>query len=87
MNKFKLKNGFKVHKFLNIIDVDYLFAKSNSEEYYTLLNLEMIGKFSQGTVDGFKEESRVVVINTDSMEMTTYNIEEEELLKALIEMG
>ena len=47
----------------------------------------MIGKFSQGTVDGFKEESKVVIVNTDSMEMTAYNISEEELLKALMEMG
>lgn len=87
MNTFKLKDGFRVHRFLNICDVDYLFAKSNSEEFYTLLNLEMIGKFSQGTVDGFKEESKVVIINTDSMEMTAYNISEEEILKALMEMG
>lgn len=88
MSKYKLKNGFKVHELLQKIDIDYLFSKSESEDIYRLLNIEEFGTFNKSNVDKLKENGKsVIIINNDTLEMEVYNVDENELVYALMEMG
>ena len=85
---FKLKNNFKVHEFVQLAEVDYVFSTSGEDGVYLLLNVEEFGKLSDKDVQKLIDtESRVAIIHNSTLEMFTYNISEEEVTKALMEMG
>ena len=85
---FKLKNGFKVHIFLQILEADYLFSSTNREDFYRLLNVDELGHLSEDDVENLIDSGkRVLVINNDTLGMTVHNIPEEEVTTALMEMG
>lgn len=85
---FRIKNGFHVHEFLTLMNdkVDYLFSKKENEDFYLLLNIDAVGQFDIETVEKMKEAMSVVVIKTDKMEMTTHNIDEMEVVNAIMNM-
>lgn len=87
MSVYKLKSGFKVHELLLKINVDYLFSKNDSEDFYRLLNIEEFGHLSEDNVNKLKRSKSVVIINNDTLQMEVFNIDEDELLQALMEMS
>lgn len=87
MAVYKLKNGFKVHEFLQKINVDYLFAKNNDEDFYRLLNIAEFGEVSEDSFDKLKKDNKVVVINNDTLNMETFNIDEGKIVQVFMEMS
>lgn len=85
---FKLKNGFFVHDFLNNLDgCDFLFSVSDGSTDYVLLNVAMFGVISEAEVESFiAGGSKILIINTTHKRMDVYNISEEAVNKALLEM-
>lgn len=85
-SKFKLKNEFKVHDFLLLVNTDYLFAKKNTNEFY-LLNVQEFGKLSEEDVEKLiNAGKKVLVIDTETNEMSVYNIEEQSVATAMLSM-
>lgn len=86
--KYKLKNGFKVHEMMSLLGdkLDYVFSKSSNEDYYLLLDVKSIGKFNEETVKTLKETMGVIIINNDTLDMEAFNIEEEDMINALMNM-
>lgn len=87
MTKYKLKNGFKVHELLLKVDADYLFSKSEDDDFYRLLNIDVLGHIESEHVDKLMETEKVIVINNDTMEMTAHNIDDTVMMSALMEMS
>lgn len=84
---WKLKNGFKVHEFLLLVDADYLFSKNADEDFYRLLNIAEFGKITEGNVEELIKTQKVLIINNDTLEMESHNIEESVMLSAFMEMS
>lgn len=87
MANFQLKDGFKVHEFLQGVHVDYLFSKKDDEDFYRLLNIDEFGHITEDNVNKLKEGNRVAIINDDTLKMETFNIDEGELYQAIMEMS
>ena len=74
---FKVKNGFKVHEFVQLAEVNYVFSKKRDDDFYLLLNIEEFGQLSEDDVQKMIDtDSRVILINNDTLDMYTYNISE-----------
>lgn len=87
MAVYKLKNGFKVHELLQKINVDYLFSKSNDENFYRLLNIDEFGHTDEESLNMLKKNKSIIIINNDTLDMEAFNVDESELLQALMEMS
>jgi len=86
---FKLKNGFLVHDFLNKLkgECDFLFSKSDGDEKYVLLNITEFGVIDEEEVKAFiANGKKILIINTTHKRMDVYNINEEMVNTALLEM-
>lgn len=87
--KIKLKTPFKVHEFIKLMgnDLDYCFSTSNETEGFLLLNLSELGELDAEGINKLKAGSALVIINNDTMEMETFNIDEDVLMTALMTMS
>lgn len=87
MLQYKVKNKFNVSKFITLVDIDFIYSKIESDQTYLLLNQAAFGSFSVSTVEEQKKTMRIVIIHNDTMMMESYNIPEEEMINALMNMG
>ena len=83
---YKLKDGFQVHKFLQLVNVSFVFSITDNSDEFLLLNLNEFGTFNKAKVDKLTEKNRVLIINNDTLEMTAYNIPEADMIPALMSM-
>lgn len=89
--KYALPNMFSVGTLMTKIDMDMIFSCSEilpelSDEFL-LLNNNMAGQFDKSTIQNFIDTgSRVVIISNKGMKMYAYNIDEDEMTSAMIEM-
>ena len=81
----KVKDGFSVPKFMELLKLDFVYAKIDGR--HLLLNNEMFGDIAEDVITAQKANFRVAIIEDDTMSMEVYNIPEEEVLTALLEMG
>ena len=86
MLQYKVKNKFNVSKFITLVDIDFIYSKTKSNPEYLLLNQAAFGSFAVSTVEEQKT-MRIVIIHNDTMMMESYNIPEEEMINALMNMG
>lgn len=86
--KINLKNKFAVHNFIKLMgnDLDYCFSTNREQDGYLLLNMSELGQLDDVAINKLKEGSAMVIINNDTMEMETFNIEEDVLIGALMQM-
>lgn len=84
MTKYKVKNGFKVHEFIQKVEVNYVFSKAKDEEFYRLLNIDEFGHLDEETVQGLTKKQRAIILHNDTLEMEVYNIPDEEVASALL---
>lgn len=87
MLQYKVKNKFNVSKFITLVDIDFIYSKTKSNPEYLLLNQVAFGSFAVSTVEDQKKTMRIVIIHNDTMMMESYNIPEEEMINALMNMG
>lgn len=87
MSVYKLKNDFKVHELLLKIEVDYLFSKSLNEDFYRLLNIDELGHINEASFKALTRAKKVILINNDTLEMEVFNIDENKLVQAFMEMS
>ena len=87
MLQYKVQNKFNVSKFITLLDIDFIYSKTKSNQKYLLLNQAAFGSFAVSTVEEQKKTMRIVIIHNDTMMMESYNIPEEEMINALMNMG
>ena len=87
MLQYKVKNKFNVSKFITLVDIDFIYSKTKSNPEYLLQNQAAFGSFAVSTVEEQKKTMRIVIIHNDTMMMESYNIPEEEMINALMNMG
>lgn len=87
MLQYKVQNKFNVSKFITLLDIDFIYSKTKSNPKYLLLNQAAFGSFAVSTVEEQKKTMRIVIIHNDTMMMESYNIPEEEMINALMNMG
>ena len=87
MLQYKVKNKFNVSKFITLVDIDFIYSKTKSNPEYLLLNQSAFGSFAVSTIEEQKKTMRIVIIHNDTMMMESYNIPEEEMINALMNMG
>lgn len=85
--EFKLNDGFEVSKFMMMIDVDFIYSTEAKKNTYLILNQEIFGEFPKAQIDNQKRSKKVIIIHNDTLRMETYNIPEEELINAFMNMG
>lgn len=83
-NKVKLKDKFEVSKFMTLIDLDFIYSEQSNQ--FLLLNQDMWGKIDPAIINKQKGKNRIIVINNDTMILEYFNIPEEEINNALIQM-
>lgn len=84
---FKLNNGFSVSKFMEKIDIDFLYSYDVVNKVYKLLNNDLYGETQLSVIDELKENNRLVIIEIPTNIMKVYNIDEDEVFQAFIDMG
>ena len=84
---YKLNDGFNVIKFMELVDVDFIYSTESGEDTYLLLHQDMLGVFTKATVDNQKQTKKVIIIHNDTLKMESYNIPEDELIYAFMNMG
>lgn len=84
---YKLNDGFNVTKFMMLVDVDFIYSAEMSRNTYLLLNQDMLGEFTKADVDNQKRSKKVIIIYNDTLKMEAYNVPEEELINAFMNMG
>lgn len=82
----KLKNNFPVTELMMKIEIDFIFATVKGMTDYRLLNVAEFGVTSQTDVEVFIQSRRVVIIDNDTMQLKSFNINEDELLQAMLEI-
>ena len=84
---YKLNDGFNVTKFMMLVDVDFIYSAEMSRNTYLLLNQDMLGEFTKADVYNQKRSKKVIIIYNDTLKMEAYNVPEEELINAFMNMG
>lgn len=83
----RLNNKFKVSEFMENIELDYLYSYNLTDKSYYLLNNETFGEISSDLIERQKKTKRIVVIEVPINVLKAYNIPEDELTQAFIDMG
>lgn len=86
-NLFKVKDGFKVHQLMVLVDINFIYSTTKGSNEFTLLNAAEFGVTSKEQIDKLIVNNRVAILTNDTLEMTTYNIPESEILAALLQMN
>lgn len=86
MLKYKVQNGFSVSKLISLVDVDFIYS-TNREGKYLLLNEPSFGDFKVSDIEVQKKNMKLIVINNDTLEMEVYNIPEEKMIDAFMNIG
>lgn len=81
-----IKNNFVVSDFMEKLDIDYIFSYNQEENVYKLLNNDMYGTFHEEDIQGFLKSNKTVIIHDKLLKLYAYNIEELDLLEALMNM-
>ena len=84
---YKVNNVFNVSKFMTLINVDFIYSTNREENKYLLLNQQAFGEFDYVQIEKQKKTMRIIILNNDTLRMDSYNIPEEELIEALMNMG
>lgn len=84
---WKLNDGFNVTKFQELIQADYIYSYDKSQDKYRLFSNNMFGEVANHIVEAQKQKSKVIIIQSDTMEMFTFNISETETINAMMGMG
>lgn len=87
METYKLNDGFNVTKFISLIDVDFIYSTEAGKDTYLLLNQNMFGEFSKLDINIQKKDKKVIIIHNDTLKMEAYNVPEEDLINAFMNMG
>lgn len=82
----KLKNNFPVSDLISKVDIDFIFATVKGMTDYRLLNVSEFGITSQTDVEAFIQTRKVVIIDNETMQLKSFNINEDELLQAMLEI-
>ena len=82
----KLRNGFPVSELIKKIELDFVFSTDLSSNNYLLLNVAEFGTFSESDVISLLHNNKVAVIDNDKMELKAFNVDETELIMAMMEI-
>lgn len=82
--EFKIGTKFSVSDFMKMVDMDFLYNYDEDQDKYFMLNDQIYGEVDKSIVEKQKKTNKVVVINTKALKLYSYNINEDELVNAMM---
>lgn len=82
--EFKIGTKFSVSDFMKMVDMDFLYNYDEDQDKYFMLNDQIYGEVDKSIVEKQKMTNKVVVINTNALKLYSYNINEDELVNAMM---
>lgn len=82
--EFKIGTKFSVSDFMKMVDMDFLYNYDEDQDKYFMLNDQIYGEVDKSIVEKQKMTNKVVVINTKALKLYSYNINEDELVNAMM---
>ncbi|UDM72692.1 hypothetical protein [Vagococcus fluvialis] len=78
-----MKNNFVISSFAVSTKIDFLYAAQDEDEAL-LLNVETFGRMSMKDIAEKAKTERVAVVHEQTMKMYVFNVEESEIVQALL---